>query len=58
MSQFKRLFVMLGPQMRHTPALQRAAANKGGAGQLTTSAARGRCQQGRSDPAGGGNTKM
>ncbi|MGE7991108.1 universal stress protein [Pseudomonas sp. NPDC089554] len=26
MSQFKRLFVMLGPQMRHTPALQRAAA--------------------------------
>lgn len=26
MSQFKRLFVMLGPQMRHTPALQRAVA--------------------------------
>ncbi|MDH0301923.1 MULTISPECIES: universal stress protein [unclassified Pseudomonas] len=26
MSQFQRLFVMLGPQMRHTPALQRAAA--------------------------------
>ena len=26
MSQFKRLFVVLGPQMRHTPALQRAAA--------------------------------
>jgi len=26
MSQFKRLLVMLGPQMRHTPALQRAAA--------------------------------
>lgn len=25
MSQFKRLFVMLGPQMRHSPALQRAA---------------------------------
>lgn len=26
MSQFKRLFVMLGPQMRYSPALQRAAA--------------------------------
>jgi len=26
MSQFKRLLVMLGPQMRYTPALQRAAA--------------------------------
>ncbi|WP_369986601.1 universal stress protein [Pseudomonas xanthosomatis] len=26
MSQFKRLLVMLGPQMRHSPALQRAAA--------------------------------
>ena len=26
MSQFKRLLVMLGPQMRHTPALQRAVA--------------------------------
>lgn len=26
MSQFKRMLVMLGPQMRHTPALQRAAA--------------------------------
>jgi universal stress protein E len=26
MSQFKRLFVMLGPQMRHSPALQRAVA--------------------------------
>lgn len=26
MSQFKRMFVMLGPQMRYSPALQRAAA--------------------------------
>ncbi|MFB4390789.1 MULTISPECIES: universal stress protein [unclassified Pseudomonas] len=34
MSQFKRLFVMLGPQMRHTPALQRAAALAESSGSL------------------------
>lgn len=34
MSQFKRLFVMLGPQMRHTPALQRAAALADSSGAL------------------------